>query len=282
MPVTWRGWHHGGMHRSTFTTRTARLGDAELAFTDEDSGRPVVLHGHAYDRSMWDVQVSTLTARGWRVVAPDLRGFGESSVTEGIVYTEELAADVVALLDHLRIKDAVLLGFSMGGQVAMQIAATSGARVRALVLSDTVPHAEDAAGRRRRHATADRIVRDGMAAYARSVLPTMLCERTVQRLPGVAAEVEAMIRRAPLEGATVAMRGRAERADFTGTLRAWRRPALVLVGEHDAFDAGAGATMAALLPRGELAVLPDSGHTPALENPAAHDAALMRFLDALA
>ena len=75
-------WHHGPMSRSTFTPHTVHVNDTELAYTDEGRGEPVVLlHGHAYDRSMWEGQVTTLTEQGWRVIAPDLRGFGAVSYT---------------------------------------------------------------------------------------------------------------------------------------------------------------------------------------------------------
>ncbi|PZP17975.1 MAG: alpha/beta hydrolase, partial [Kocuria rhizophila] len=66
------------MSRSAFTTHTAHVNDIDLAYTDEGQGAPLVLlHGHAYDRSMWDGQVKAFSEQGWRVIAPDLRGFGE-------------------------------------------------------------------------------------------------------------------------------------------------------------------------------------------------------------
>ncbi|RUP80937.1 alpha/beta fold hydrolase [Kocuria sp. HSID17590] len=270
------------MSRSTFATHTARVNDTQLAYTDEGQGRAVVLlHGHGYDRSMWDAQIPVLVDQGWRVVTPDLRGFGESEVTPGIVYTEEFAADVIALLDHLGLDSVVLVGFSMAGQVALQIVATHPERVAALIVNDTVPHAEDVAGRRRRHVGADGILTGGMPAYADRVLASMIHEDNVERLPEVARAVREMIAACPAEGAAAAMRGRAERQDFTETLRAWRKPALVVVGDGDAFDGGAARRMAELLPHGELAVVPRSGHTPNMENPADYDAALLRFLGSL-
>lgn len=154
-------------------------------------------------------------------------------------------------------------------------------RVAALVVNDTVPHAEDAAGRRRRHVGADGILTGGMPAYADRVLASMIREDNVERLPVVADTVREMIAACPAEGAAAAMRGRAERNDFTETLRAWRKPALVVVGDGDAFDGGAARRMAELLPHGELAVVPRSGHTPNMENPADYDAALLRFLGSL-
>lgn len=267
------------MSRSAFTTHTAHVNDIDLAYTDEGEGRPLVLlHGHAYDRSMWDAQVKTFSEQGWRVIAPDLRGFGESEVTPGIVYTEEFVADVIALLDELHIQRAILLGFSMAGQAAMQLVESHPERVSALIINGTVPQAEDAAGRRRRHVAADWIVRDGMDAYGEAVLAKMIWEENVDRLPEVAKTVLEMIQASPLEGATAAMRGRAERNDFVETLSAFDKPALVIAGVHDAFDGGAAQRMSELLLLGELAVISDCGHTPNMENPTEFDAALGRFL----
>ena len=262
---------------------SAEINGVTIAYTERGAGPALLLlHGHAYDRSMWARQIEVFAGRGWRVVAPDLRGFGESGVTEGIVYTEEFADDVAGLLDHLGLRDAVVVGFSMAGQISMELLHRHPGRVRALVVVDTVPEAEDPAGRRRRHVTADGILTGGMEAFGRSVLGRMVTQATVETRPGVAAEVLAMLQNAPAKGAAAAMRGRAERRDFTELLRGVRIPVLVVVGADDAFDGGAGGRMAELVPGAELVVVDGAGHTPSLEQPAAFDEALAAFLDRLA
>lgn len=258
---------------------TADVNGITLALTDRGEG-PVLflLHGHAYDRSMWDRQVEVFAAQGWRVVAPDLRGFGGSGVTEGIVYTEEFADDVAALLDRLGIDEAVVVGFSMAGQIALELVHRHPQRVRALVVNDTVPQAEDAAGRRRRHVTADAMLTGGMAAYGRNVLDRMIAEYNVEAQPATAARVLAMLQGAPAKGAAAAMRGRAERRDFTGLLPGLTIPVLVVVGADDPFDGGAGRRMAELVPGARLVVVDGAGHTPNMEQPEAFDRALGEFL----
>lgn len=260
----------------------ARINGVTMTYTDRGEG-PVLLllHGHAYDRSMWTRQVEVFASSGWRVIAPDLRGFGGSEVTEGIVYTEEFADDVAALLEHLAVDRAVVVGFSMSGQIAMELLHRHPGRVRALVVNDTVPEAEDAAGRRRRHVAADAMLTGGMEAYGRNVLGKMVAESTVETRPEVAAEVLAMLQNAPAKGAAAAMRGRAERRDFTELLRGARIPVLVVVGADDAFDGGAGLRMTELAPGAELVVVDGAGHTPNLEQPAAFDDALENFLHRL-
>ncbi|GER23575.1 alpha/beta hydrolase [Zafaria cholistanensis] len=263
--------------------RTATINHTAIAYLDSAPGAGtdrvlLLLHGHAFDKSMWDRQVQHFGALGWRVLAPDLRGFGESEVTPGIVYTEEFAADAVGLLDALKVPSAVVLGYSMGGQVAMEIQHSHPERVRALAIVDTVPQAEDAAGRRRRNTTADRLVAEGMHAYASDVLGVMIAAYNVQAKPEVAAKVLEMIRRSPAAGSAAAMRGRASRRDFAETLAAVTVPALVIAGADDAFDGGAAARMHELMPHSTFVRIDGAGHTPSMEQPEAFNAALEEFL----
>lgn len=262
--------------------QTIEIQDTRITYTDEGSGPVIVLlHGHAYDRSMWNQQIPVLVERGWRVIAPDLRGFGDSEVTPGIVYTEEFADDLEALLAALAIDQAVVLGFSMAGQIAMDFSARHRGRVRALVICDSVPQAEDLQGRRRRNVAADGIITDGMGSYAEKVLGVMLSETTISQRPEVAATVKSMIAAAPADGSTAAMRGRAARKDFTQHLTTVDLPSLVIIGSDDVFDGGAGQRMAALLPRGTLITIEGAGHTPPMETPQEFTAALTQFLDTL-
>ena len=110
---------------------------ARLAYEVTGDGPAVVLvHGFGLDRRMWDPQAEHLAAR-FRVVRYDCRGFGASGPFDPAVpYTH--AGDLVALLDHLAIGDAALVGLSFGGRVVLQAALAAPARVRGLVLLDAV------------------------------------------------------------------------------------------------------------------------------------------------
>src|SRR5690606_16102127 len=87
-----------------------------LHYVDEGEGRPLVLiHGWPLSHRMWEPQINALTGVGLRVIAYDRRGFGESDKpADGYDY-DTLAADLNALLEALDVKDATLVGFSMGG-----------------------------------------------------------------------------------------------------------------------------------------------------------------------
>src|SRR5262249_54296053 len=98
--------------------RTVTVAGERFAVRDEGRGPPVLLvHGFPLDHGMWDAQVAALAPRQ-RVLAPDLRGFGRSVVTDGSVPMARMADDLAALLDALDVREPVVyVGFSMGGYV---------------------------------------------------------------------------------------------------------------------------------------------------------------------
>lgn len=106
-----------------------------LNVLDVGSGPPLMLvHGWALSHEVWDRQVLTLAERGWRVLAPDLRGHGNSDAPLSGYAADRLARDLVAVLDDLRIADISLVGWSLGGLTAFNLAATRPERVNSLVL----------------------------------------------------------------------------------------------------------------------------------------------------
>ncbi len=158
-----------------------------VAYDDVGEGPPIVLvHGHPFNRSMWRPQVEYFSRSGWRVIAPDLRGYGESTVVPGKTPLERFARDVGALLDHLELDRVVLGGLSMGGQIVMEFHRLFPHRLLGLVLADTSPEAETEDGRKRRNDAADRLLREGMASYADEVLPKMVAPHNIRARPAVA------------------------------------------------------------------------------------------------
>lgn len=260
---------------------TVDLDGVTIAFDEVGDGPGTVLfvHGHPFDRSMWRPQLAALASAGWRVLAPDLRGYGRSTVVAGETRMEVFAADLIGLLDHRGIDRAVVAGLSMGGQIAMECARLHPARVSGLVLAATFPRAETAEGRQARFAMADRLEREGMSGYADQTLPLMIAPASIEALPDVAAHVLSMMRGAPPAGAAAALRGRAVRPPYEATLRQFDGPALIVAGTDDAFTTRADVdAMHGAIAQSELVWMEGVGHMPNLERPAAFNAALLRFL----
>ncbi len=124
-----------------------RIDNIQMTYTDSGAGPPVVLlHGYPFNRSLWTEQIEELS-EAHRVVAPDLRGFGESDSLENVATMDRMAQDIVLLMDALGISTAAVGGLSMGGYVALAFYRQFSARVRSLILSDTRSQADTEDGK---------------------------------------------------------------------------------------------------------------------------------------
>lgn len=257
-----------------------------LRFDDHgSSGSPALLliHGHPFNRSMWQPQVRAAVDMGWRVVIPDLRGYGQSSPIVSSFAFEAFAGDLLSLLDDLSIDRFVVGGLSMGGQVAMDVCRQAPHRVRGLLLAATFPQSESPEGKIRRYAMADRLISQGMAGYATEVLPKMVGELCLKDQPDIGRAVLEMMLTTNPHAAAAALRARAERPPYEQVLAQFARPASVVVGDHDAFTTRDDALkMASLLQDCDLQWMPGVGHMPNLEQPEQFNAVLARLLKRVA
>jgi non-heme chloroperoxidase len=123
------------------TVGTENSAPIEIHYEDHGSGQPVVLiHGYPLNGASWEKQERALLQAGYRVITYDRRGFGKSSQpTIGYDY-DTFAADLNDLLEHLRLTDVVLIGFSMGtGEVVRYLGTYGSARVAKAVLLGSIP-----------------------------------------------------------------------------------------------------------------------------------------------
>lgn len=254
----------------------ATLTSVRLAYDDVGSGDCVVLiHGHPFNRTLWEPQLAGLRD-GFRVLAPDLRGFGESPVTPHLVTMREYAADVEGLLDDLGIMRAAIVGLSMGGLVTMELAASQPERYWAIGLvattAEPVTPGEGVARRER----ADAVERDGMGVlvdYMHTGLYGPACP------PAIRTRIDAMMSAAPPGGAAAALRGRAERPDYRPLLERLDIPALVCTGSDDPWsDHTVTTEILAHLNHPEILMIDGVGHLPNLEAESEFNDALSAFL----
>ena len=256
-----------------------------LAYEDYGPGPVVVmLHGFPLDRTMWEAQQTTLGAR-YRVITPDLRGHGETAAPEGIYPIDEMADDVLELLDALRLSEPIVLGgLSMGGYVALALAVRYPKRVRGLMLINTRAGADPAEAARGREELARQVEAAGSAEPAvAAMLPKLFCEATRTRRADVIGRVHDRMSRTPARAVAGALRGMARRPDRHGDLVRIAVPTLVLAGAEDQLiPLDESRRMAGAIPQAQLVVIPDAGHLAPLEDPEATNMALLRFLDSSA
>ena len=262
---------------------SARVRGIEMAYEDTGGAGAalVLLHGFPFDRSMWRGQAEALGGE-FRVVAPDLRGLGETPLGSDEVSIEGMAEDVAALLDELNLGRVVLGGLSMGGYVAFEFFRKFPERVRALVLADTRPQADTEDGRRTREENAQRALKEGMAPIVESMLPKLLSAGTRERGGEVPERVRAMMLGTSPKGAAAALRAMAARRDQTDLLPSINVPTLIVVGSEDAITPPADAdAMNAKIEGSRLVVVEGAGHLSNVERPEEFNRALVEFLHAL-
>ena len=262
----------------------ARVREIEMAYEDVGGGAAVVLlHGYPFNRSMWREQAQALRSANYRVITPDLRGHGETAATTGEPATmEEMARDVVALLDELGVERVTLGGLSMGGYVALAFCRRFPLRVRALILADTRAQADTPEARANREEQAQKILKDGMQSTADDFLKKVLTPETLKQKPETVERVREMILRTDPRGAASALRGMAARHDQTDFLEEILAPTLVIVGSEDQLTPPQDAELMRREIRGSrLEIIEGASHLSNLERPVEFNRALLDFLDAL-
>ncbi len=250
----------------------------EMFYRDRGTGLPVLLvHGFPLDGTLWQPQLDEL-ADEYRVIVPDLRGFGES--TPGAEVTiEQYADDLCALLDELEIDQVVLAGLSMGGYIAFAFHRKYPDRVLGLVLVDTRPQADTDQVRANRVATAAKVKERGATPLADEMLNRLLSPATVNNKPDLVRTVHAMMARQPGPGIVAALRAMAGRPDSRSMLGDIAVPTLIVVGADDTITPVADAeAMVDSIPGAELVIIPQAGHLPNLEQPEAFNQALRAFI----
>lgn len=242
-------------------------------------GTLVLVHAFPLAAEMWEPQLAAAPA-GWRVVAPDVAGFGRSFPVPPTATFDDDARDLIALLDHLGEKEAVVAGVSMGGYIAFALLRAAPERVRGLVLADTRAEADTDAARRSREEMLGTLERGGAAAVVDGMLPKLLGPSTHASRPDLVARVRQIGFRQPPDGIRAAIHRLMGRPDSTPLLSTIRCPALVVAGAEDAItgpDVARG--MQQRIPGARLTLIDRAGHLANLEQPEAFNEALSAFLE---
>ncbi|HZO93185.1 MAG TPA: alpha/beta fold hydrolase [Candidatus Baltobacteraceae bacterium] len=255
----------------------ADVNGTRLYYETAGAGVPVVLiHGLGLDARTWDAQVDELASR-YRVVRYDLRGFGRSAPAGDEPFRH--ADDLEALLAFLGVDSAHVVGFSMGGRIALVHALLHPERPRSLVLADAALDAFDwsdewndsfrALFARGAEAGPD-------AANALWIEHPLFAVARVRR--EIAAPLERMIRESPGRFWVDKVRERGIKPPAAQRLHELRVPALVIVGEHDVEDFRRVARrLAAEIPNARFREIAGAGHMTVLERPDAFTEALLTF-----
>ena len=235
----------------------------------------LLVHGFPLSHRMWLPVVEELQ-RECRLIAPDLRGYGESLTSNQINSLYDYASDLSELLDKLSIEGPIVfVGFSMGGYIAWEFLQQHADRLAGLALVDTRAGNDTEASRDTRHKMADKIGEWGTSRVAEIMRPNLFSEGTDE---SIVEETIQVIKATDPVTIAASQRAMAARPDSTELLRSINLPTQVIVGESDAIStAEEMKTIADAIPGAEFSCIKNAGHMAPAENPSAVASALLEL-----
>jgi pimeloyl-ACP methyl ester carboxylesterase len=264
-------------------TMQATINDVTIGYDDAGQGPAVVfIHDFPLNRKMWRQQAEAVVAAGFRVISPDLRGFGSSELETDCCTISTYSQDIVALLDFLGIGRAVFCGLSMGGYILFDLLEHHPHRVAGACLVSTRPVADDIHERAKR-AEFLGALHKGLADEVRDELYGMLITGQEEKMPASCKnEILALTRNVRPKTLTAAILAITRRKDYTFQLQNMKTPTLVIGAEHDRITHPRHSEiMARQLPNCYKSVTLDCGHLVNMEKSQAFNAHFIDFLNRL-
>lgn len=239
---------------------TIDVNGIRLAYDRRGKGTPMVLlHGFPLDHHLWD-EVVPLLEDQFDLIIPDLRGFGGSSTVDSFYSMEDYASDVAALLDHLGIPKAAIVGHSMGGYAALAFARMFPNRVSGLGLVSSQV-LDDAPERKEgRYKSAAEVADKGIASVVETMAPKFTSDTRLQEYARTSMEKQ---QPAAYIGALKAM---AERVDSTPLLSTINYPVVLIHGDADSLiPVDRAREVKASFPQSHFVEIRGAGHMPMME-----------------
>ncbi len=248
-------------------------GDASLSYFVAGDGVPVtLLHGFTQSGRSWRELIAHMP-EGWKWIVPDLRGHGETQVWKDAACTmDACTADLIRLWDALEVEKTHLVGYSMGGRLALHVAARHPERLLSLVTIGAHAGLEEEAreGRRRGdEALAERIEKEGVEAFARHWGSLPLFAGLERRGPNYVAEIHAERLRNHAAGLACSLRGMGAGVmePLWDDLVHVTIPCTFVAGQLDHGYVASARRLASTLTNGRLEIVPRAGHTVHQERP---------------
>lgn len=259
------------------------LSDTKLFVEQAGRGQPLLLiHGFPLNHEMWRPQIETL-ARNSKVIAPDLRGHGQSPPTPGPYSMDMLADDCATVLEKLGVQQPVAVcGLSMGGYVSFALFRRHPQMVAGLILVATRSGADTEEAKKNRENAAEKVRTEGIEPVIEGMLPIMMSPKTYQEQVDLVQQVEGIMAQTSPDGMMSDLMGMKSRPDSTPTLEMINVPTLILHGADDQIiPISEAEAMHAAIHGSQLKIIPDAGHLPNLEQPLLFNQAVEDFLSGL-
>lgn len=241
----------------------------KLAYLDagQGEGAPLILlHGFCGSSGYWD-DVIPLLASGRRVIAPDLRGHGQSSAPEGGAYPmEAFADDIAGLLEHLRIERAIVLGHSLGGYITLAFAERHADKLAGFGLIHSTAYPDDEKGKAGRLKGQQTIREEGLPVFLDGLIPRLFAPEHLEAMPGAVRKAMEIGLETNPAGAVSMLEGMRLRPERNRVLEQANVPVLLVAGKKDQIVAPE-RTFSASGSRIAQHTIPTAGHMSMMEAP---------------
>jgi pimeloyl-ACP methyl ester carboxylesterase len=254
-----------------------------MAYDEAGSGIPILfIHGYPLNRRMWQPQIDALSIDA-HVIAPDLRGHGDSTPTEGVYSMDLLAEDCAKLLDTLNITEKIVVcGLSMGGYISFAFARKFPNRLAALILTATRAAPDTEEGKLNRQRSIALAREQGIAPIIESMLARVLSPVTLQNNPALVETVRQIMQHTSLQAVMGDLQGMIERIDSRPFLKQISVPTLIIHGKDDnLIPIEEAQAMQAAIPSSRLLILENAAHLPNLEASERFNQAIREFIKTL-
>jgi 3-oxoadipate enol-lactonase len=259
----------------------ARLKNIQLAYHDSGQGGiPLLLiHGFCGSSGYWQEVIPALSAVS-RVIAPDLRGHGQSSAGEAPCSMDDLADDLLQLLDHLNIPQAVVFGHSLGGYITLSLAERYPQRLLGLTLVHSTAHPDAEAAKLNRDKGMANIQDNGIRPFVDGLIPKLFASAHLSSMPEHVDYALKIGYNTSAEGAIHALQAMRDRPDRNHVLEQFQSPILLIAGEDDQV-VPADKVFSVVRPSIQTAIIENAGHMGMLENPEALIQRMIAFISEL-
>lgn len=253
-----------------------------ISYHDSGSGTPILLlHSFGHNKNLWFPQLTHFVELGYRVIAPDMPGHGDSSFDPGNHTVDAIGSMYSEFLDRLGIDKAIVVGISIGGYIALRMWARRPEQISGLVMICSKAEADSDEIKERRRAQIENIHTNGLENFVITGAPKRVSPRTAEERPWVVDWIKMMNFTVSAEANAATLEAMAVKDDDTGTLSTIDVPTLILSGSDDIFiPEDSPRNLNAGIENSVHHMIQDAGHVASLEKPTAVNQYIEDFLKA--
>ena len=253
-----------------------------ISYHDSGSGTPILfLHSFGHNKNMWFPQLAHFLEKGFRVLAPDMPGHGDSSYDPARHGVDQMAQCYIELLESLDIGRTILAGISMGGYIALRMWARRPDLIAAMVLSSTKAEKDSDEIVARRRTQIANIHKNGLESFVTTGAPKRLSPVTLARKPWVVDTIKLLNYTVPAEVNAATLEAMARKEDDTPVLPTINVPVLVTAGSDDVFiPKDSPGNLHRGIKGSRFHEIAGTGHVSSLEAPTEYNRVMEEFLRA--